>query len=799
MAVPNPDVLDVVIPRKVDIYYHDVSEWSRTEVPFLVANSDKGIIKGLMFDPRPGVSYRLYGHWARDKKRGTDCFEFYSHDILFERSAEGVKDYIRRFLPGFGGARAAQLLFKYGVEAIDALQADPSIALDFGLSPRQVDEVHKHFTETGSVDPHAYAAVYGLLADFHPPRASVLAVVEDYKSDAFAAIKANPYRLLNYPGLGWKTVDRVALEKVGYQKFGVERYKAGTLEALHRSSANGDTYMRRLELEGAVQELCGVGGPFDAALDALAAEGLVEVERHDGRDIVAEARLGAAEREVARRIAALVKADTQPLTFDPSDLEGEQVPAASFLGRHPVTLMVGAPGTGKTWTAVHVISQLNDAGVTVTAATPTGKAAKRVSEVLWDVVDDGYATQVTTIHKALGARGGGSSKGKFGRDEKSFRFTRGEGNPFETPVGFIDEFSMVDVNLMASYLRAVRPGSRLMLVGDPYQLPSVGPGAVLRDMVDGGVPCVRLDTPRRNSGRIVLACHAIKDGRPPEPNPTAGVDYDAGDNWIHLEEHDPGKIAQMIVQLHTETARDPLWDLQVISPQNGRLPIACANLNALLARHFNPEHHKAVAAAADDDKGPKYAPGDKVIRLRNSAVHRLCEHEGELDEGPDDGDDWGVGPGKVEQVPFGGRSYLLGETRVVNGDMGQVVDLLTYRGRKYVAVRFFNPDRLTMLPAAEPEIGLAYAITCHKALGSGWPVVIVPVHNSFYWDDRRGDGLWCRELLYSMFSRAEQCLITVGQGDAIAKAVSRKTMSKRKTRLARFLRESLDAGHHADD
>jgi exodeoxyribonuclease V alpha subunit len=352
---------------------------------------------------------------------------------------------------------------------------------------------------------------------------------------------------------------------------------------------------------------------------------------------------------------------------------------------------------------------------------------------------------------------------------------------------------MIDVELMAATLRAVAPGTALVVVGDAHQLPSVGPGSVLRDLCVCGLPTVELTEVRRNAGRIVRACHAIKDGRVPAPASRVDLSDGSEDNWVHIEIDDPEAIAAEIVERHesvrrkAEAARaegrapafDPVWDMQVVTPQRARLPIACENLNALLSARLNPKAALAAGVGgfgdtAEDARRPPFSVGDKVIRTKN----------GEADEmtAPPEG-------GRVDWHWGGGR-WAFAPCEVVNGDMGTVMDVVIDpdAGEAWVVARLRNPDRLVRLPYGDSHLQQAYAITCHKAQGSGFPYVIVPVHHSFYWDDRAKRGLFNREWIYTAISRSEKLLVTIGQSDAIRAAVGRPTVHRRRTRLVEFYR-----------
>jgi exodeoxyribonuclease V alpha subunit len=452
--------------------------------------------------------------------------------------------------------------------------------------------------------------------------------------------------------------------------------------------------------------------------------------------------------------------------------------------------------------------------------TPTGKAAKRASELLNNYLPPDTIAS-TTIHKALAPKPSADDGGiplemaRRGRARDPFSFTKNAQDPLKVNILIVDETSMVDVRLMASLLRAVPKGTRIVFVGDHNQLPSVGPGAVLRDMLASGIPTAMLTEIVRSDGggRVVRACHAIKDGIVPEPAATVGLPTE---NWVHVEREDMREIAEIIVGLHESASRnyvaggpedggkgfDPVWGMQVVSPQNGKLPIACAYLNRLLAAKLNPlaaqqeglgEAGLSLGSQAqtsgdgppgnkEDDyevSGPPFFVGDKVVRTKNG----LCDEMLLMPPGDFSFD--------RPEFTWRGNSYSLAETAIVNGDMGTVLDIVEGRKGMQVIVFFRNPGRLCRLPYGGCELIQAYAMTCHKAQGSGFPYVIVPVHEQFYWDQKKGNGLFSREWVYTAVSRAEKLLVTVGQFSAIRKAVGRKTVHLRQTKLANLIRKKF--------
>lgn len=360
-------------------------------------------------------------------------------------------------------------------------------------------------------------------------------------------------------------------------------------------------------------------------------------------------------------------------TFEPPKiiLTDQQKQAVEMVKDNQVSILTGGPGTGKSTSCREILDWADESGLRVSLCAPSGKAAKRMSEVT------GYPA--STIHKLLEAQ--------VDRTTGNFFFARDEDMPLECDLLICDETSMVSNDLMADLLRAVNPKrTKVLFVGDQDQLPSVGAGAVLRDFLASGViPHVELNIIHRNSGAIVQACHEIKHGRMFTPPPE--LDLEKGWNFRHIEVRNESKALEIIRELVVE--RMPLrgynsvWDVQVLSPMNERTSTSCRGVNDVLQEALNPNPKV---------EGWDFRVGDKVINIKNSAVDGIN--------------------GEAEYI--------------VNGDIGQVLDLT----EKTARIRFFDPDRETTIPKLTSNLLLAYAITCHRFQGSETPVAIIPVFKS---------------------------------------------------------------------
>jgi exodeoxyribonuclease V alpha subunit len=798
------------------ILHHERSTANPAGVPFLIARlTNQEIVKGEARKVIEGERYRFYGEKKPQRKYGNEAFEFVSYEAVIEQSADGVATYLATHVDGLGRVKSAAIVAAFGDETLAILRADPARALEVkGVTQQIVDCIRRHFDSECKVDPVAYAKLIDLFSGHDIPKKVVNALLNSFGSDAPAKIIENPYFLLAYPRIGWKTADSFALATAGYDPVGIERHKAAILESLERIADDGHTYGTSFDIESLAVKLVN-GKVRPDAWDSLVIDGeMVRLPRGSdgsavGFDEFALPAYWVAENTIAMRLSKLADAaDPLPFDLDIDSLKGDQIEAASILGSHGVCLLIGPPGCGKSWTIARAIKSLVRHGIeAIRIVTPTGKAAKRAAELLRQAGLNPDLYPCTTIHKALSPRpsmapeGAPSADAKVGRGRDEFGFGRNEENPLEVQVLIIDEGSMVDVKLASALLSAISPGTRIIFVGDHNQLPSVGAGAFLRDMITAGLPTAELREIKRSDGggRVVRACHSIIGGRRPEP---ARVLMLPTENWIHLEESDPNAIARTIVELHgIASTFDPMWDYQVVSAQRSKHAFACDNLNQMLSVILNRPTEEDIANWDEPFRMP-FRIGDKIIRRKNGTADQLCRpaaaplgsREGnrtDFDDfdNPDDFDDfeddsdllagWRWGKPGVEAV----RDWHLRPTAIVNGDLGQILDIVPEEHQTWIVVRFRDPDRLCRIPYSEHFLQLAYAITVHSAQGSGWPVVIVPVHLAFYKE------LFSRELFYTAISRAEQALITVGQWSAVETAIGRKTVDRRRTKLVSLIKE----------
>lgn len=780
--------LESLETRITRVIHHAPSKW--TGRPYLIGATREGeTVKGEMrCAPDSLATYRFWGEWKEDPQRGR-AFAFATWDEVLDGTNLSIARYLARNVPTIGQVRARAAVEKFGPEALAILAEDPDRLAELeGVTPAHVQAIKDWLAERPP-DPRLYAELLALVDGLKVPRKVVDRLAR--RKDPVAALKASPYAvLLPHPGVGWAIADRVATERCGVARDEVQRQAAAIVQALHAIARDGHTLASRPEVDYKAAEMLGFV-PTAAAWSLCAGS----TEDLPGRGVGLASLLGA-ERKIAARIAALVGSDPGIVEADEgawSELSELQREGARLAIAGRIAVITGGPGTGKTFTLSRILRSLpRDWWRHVAVMAPTGKAAKRAQELIASALGQEAAALIEcgTVHRLLAYSPDADAEEEEEdaspgppeeeRPARSSRWGYNAHRPLPARLVVVDETSMLDVPLAVAVLEAIGPGTRLLIVGDPDQLPSVGPGAVLRDLVEtGAVPSVSLAETRRNSGRIVRACHAIRRGEMPDPSPR--LDREAGENWAHVEVAEAREIAARIVSAVVGLKTfDRIWDVQVIAPQK-KGDCGVSALNSLLAVALNPNRS---TAARPDGEEEELVPGDKVVRIKNARVDHLAPI-------PPEGDfDWAEGQYEGEAASgwwrWRGRDYALVPNLIVNGDLGEVLDL-TEDG--WIVVKLRYPDRLVRIRRGDHHLELAYCLTVHKAQGSGFPVVVCPVHPAFYWDQRRNAGLWCRELVYTAFSRAEQILVTVGPREAIGLAASRPTRGQRRTTLAMRLKE----------
>jgi exodeoxyribonuclease V alpha subunit len=698
------------------------------------------ILVGVFQQLLPGSRVRATGRIESDPRHG-EQLRVESVLAIAPSTLEGLERYLASGkIPGVGQAFAKRIVATFGDRTLDALDRGADALREVpGLGRPRAEGIAKAWAEQ--------RAVSGILVFLQSHGVSPGLAGRVYKrfgSGAVDIVSRQPYRLaLDVWGVGFKTADRIA-RSLGIPEDSPERRQAGVLQTLLDRVERGHVYLPSGELTtGAALLLeCDVN-EADVALRELAAHGRVRIERvATGEEAVYPLPLHEAEVAVARRLAALARAEPvderrkTPLRELEADalaafeakgglvLAPAQRAAIEAAARHKVLVITGGPGVGKTTIVRALLSLFERAKLVVRLAAPTGRAAKRMAEAT--------GLEATTIHRLLEI------------DARTREFSRNEKNPLLTDVLVVDEASMVDLELGAALLAAVPPAARLVLVGDVDQLPSVGPGAVLRDIIASGVvPTVRLTQIFRQAegSLIVQNAHRIHEGLPPE------TDRGREGQFYVFERTTGESAAETIKELVTKRIPegfgiDAVRDIQVLSPMN-RGDAGAIALNTLLQAALNPEGPSVRRGAQI------FRVGDKVMQLKNDY-----------------------------------------DREIYNGDLGRIVALV--EAEKKLVVRF-DEREVDVTEEDLDELSLAYATTIHKSQGSEYPVVVVPLLMQHF-------VMLAKNLLYTAVTRGKRLVVLVADPKALHMALRSDGRDARWSALAaRLVAEFEGASARLDD
>lgn len=668
----------------------------------------------------PGTRVRVTGEFVKDPRHG-EQFRADALVALAPSTLAGLEKYLGSgIIHGVGPGFAKKIVGRFGMDALRVLDENPDRLAEIpGIGSRRIEEIKKTW-----VAQRAISNVMLLLQSHGASPALAMRIWKRYGDRAAAVVQRSPYRLaLEVHGVGFKTADRIA-RSLGIAGDHPERAQAGVVHELGALADQGHLlYSRAALVERAAQMLEIDAGHVEAAIDALYASGRVVVE-DDG---VYLARLFEAECDVAGSLRRLLESPGRALPgLEAAIAEFEQrarialAPAQrqaiEAAARHKVVVVTGGPGVGKTTIVRAILSVLSRARLTVRLAAPTGRAAKRLAEAT--------ERDAVTIHRLL----------EF--EPRSGEFQRNANRPVDADAIIVDEASMIDVPLAAALLGATPTAARLVIVGDADQLPSVGPGAFLRDLIDSGViPTVRLNEIFRQARQsaIVENAHRILAGE----LPVGESDHDKADFFI-VPRKDPREAADVVCELVTRRIPrrfgfDPRREVQVLTPMH-RGPAGTTALNAKLQELINPD------GAAIESRGQKLRPGDKVMQTRNDY-----------------------------------------EKDVFNGDLGLVSS--TEREARRLSVRF-DEREVEYEDADIDALQLAYATSIHKSQGSEYPAVVIPLLTTHF-------VMLSRNLLYTAVTRARRLCVLVADPRALRLALGETRREERITRLASRLHDEV--------
>lgn len=724
-------------------YQNEENGWSVLRVN-VKGYKDVVTLVGNFCDTKVGAVLAVEGNWRMDAKFGKQ-FQAVNWKEELPSSIVGIEKYLGSgLIKGIGPVYAKKIVAKFGEETLNIIEEDIQRLSEVdGISKKRIDLIAKSWEKQKDVkDIMVFLQGNGVSSAY------AAKIYKAYGKESIDKVKENPYRLADdIWGIGFKTADSIA-KNMGYAENDIRRCKSGIIYSLNQLANDGHVYATREQLIKDANERLGLAEiasksqttvPNTSASSPITEEiplGMVAEPTPQMRPPVEQAleELISAEElkvedeciylppfyysevGVAKKLLELRNAKQDNLFAGQVNMEAiekesgityddVQQAAIHMAAESKVMVLTGGPGTGKTTTTQGIISAWKTAGLSILLAAPTGRAAKRMSEAT--------GMEAKTIHRLLGFK-----------PTEGYKFN--EENPLDGDALIVDECSMIDIILMYSLLKAIPPTMRLVLVGDIDQLPSVGAGNVLRDIIESeAIPVTRLTRIFRQaqSSRIVMNAHAINQGY--FPNIQNGKDTD----FFFIRAEEPQDAVPQIVNLVKNRLPKaygrPVSDVQVLTPMR-RSYCGSDNLNIELQKALNP---MGVSLSFG---GTLYRSGDRVMQIRNNY-----------------------------------------DKDVYNGDIGTISDVDLEENELLVS---FGDKVVTYEKSELDELVLAYATTIHKSQGSEYPIVIIPVFYSFF-------TLLQRNLIYTAITRAKKICVLIGQMKALGYAVKNLTVEQRNTKL----------------
>lgn len=693
-------------------------------------------VVGRFIEPVPGELLEMTGTWRLHPTYG-EQFEVTEYRTIVPSTVNGIRKYLGSgMIRGIGPVMADRIVTRFGKQALDVIEKYPErLSAVEGIGAKRIDMITTAWAEQKEI-----RNVMLFLQSHDVGTGYAVRIFRQYGQDAIDVVTRNPYQLaVDITGIGFLTADRIA-QKLGFEKDSPFRIRAGLLHVLNELSGEGHVFYPLAPLMEKCREILEVEKEVVAgSIQLAAAEKQIIIEELDGAGGGSEngpavylARYHACETGITRLLKRLIAG---PKTIRPVDADRAvewvhgvldfplaelQKEAIRCAARSKVMVITGGPGTGKTTIIRALLAIFRKMHANVLLSAPTGRAAKRMSEAT--------GHPAGTIHRMLAYN---FQAGGFQKNDK---------NPLDCDLLVVDEASMIDIVLMYHLLKAVPAGATLILVGDVNQLPSVGPGNVLKDIISSGaVPVVRLTEIFRQArkSRIVVNAHRINNGEIPWADPE-----DRDSDFYFIEQADPERVVDIIRELVSARIPgrfgfDPIDDIQVLAPMHKGIS-GTLNLNVRLQEILNPEKESIASG------GTEFRLRDKVMQIRNNY-----------------------------------------DKQVFNGDTGRITAIsrenrdvsVDFDGRK-VGYDFNELD----------EIVPAYAISVHKSQGSEYPVVVMPILTQHYM-------LLQRNLIYTAVTRGRRLVVLVGTKKAMAMGVKNDKPRNRYTRLAWRLNPACDPGN----
>jgi exodeoxyribonuclease V alpha subunit len=680
-------------------------------------------VVGNFMAPMPGEILKMQGEWGNHPKYG-EQFKVVHYKSLVPASVAGIEKYLGSgLIKGIGPVMAKRMVKKFGKETLDVIENEIEKLTEVdGIGRKRVGMIKKAWADQKEI-----RQVMLFLQSHGVSSAYATKIFKTYGNESIEVVQANPYRLAtDIFGIGFLTADRIA-EKLGFAKDSELRAEAGILYVLNQLADDGHVYYPLQPLIKECREILEVDPEILVkAFSSLDANQDIVIQNLQGKTEIGDpgvylAKFHLSETNIAARLKALIKVHKSIRPIEPEKalqwvqnqlditLAPKQVEAVKRAVTDKVLVITGGPGTGKTTIIQAILNIFSQCGIKIMLAAPTGRAAKRMSETTGQTAK--------TIHRLLDYS---IQKGGFQKNDQT---------PLKCDLLIIDEASMIDTILMHHLLKAIPPKATFILVGDVNQLPSVGAGNVLHDIItSGAVPVMELNEIFRQAREslIIVNAHKINQGQMPAFKPSGHKLAD----FYFIEQEEPEKVLGIILELVKERipkrfAFDPFDDIQVLTPMHKGV-VGAGNLNIELQNVLNPAPDSLARG------GKNFRVNDKVMQIRNNY-----------------------------------------EKEVFNGDLGRIIkidleaqELIIDFDGKQVPYDFFDLD----------EVVPAYAISIHKSQGSEYPAVVIPILIQHY-------VLLQRNLIYTAVTRGKKLVVMVGSKKALAMGIGNDKTKKRYTYL----------------
>jgi exodeoxyribonuclease V alpha subunit len=697
-----------------------------TVVRLLGLDGHESIVVGNLGAIAPGEQVRVTGRWEEHKSHGRQLRAVIVVPEL-PSTPEGIQKLLGSgFVDGIGPEMSRRIVAAFGSATLDVIADHPERLREVeGIGPERARRIQETFrARRAESEARAFLQALGL------GPALQHRVIKRYGDETVRRVQEDPYRLAaEVSGIGFKTADQIG-RQLGILEDDLRRATGAVLHLVAEAGESGHTALPPVALQSRAIELGIPAARVGEAVEALSAQKRVVLDR----ELLYHPNLREAEGALAARLARALEQRVERI--DPAVMAKPEV-AAALSALHPtqqqavrtlldsaVLVLTGGPGTGKTTTIKAIVALAKSAGLEIALAAPTGRAARRMTEATRE--------PARTIHRMLEWN---PRLGRFSRDAHA---------PLGADVVLVDETSMLDVVIASKLVAAVKPGARMVFVGDADQLPSVGPGTVLADLLaTPWIPAVRLTEVFRqaSASAIVRGAHAVLRGELPTSSPTRapGITAPPAGELFLVRADDAERAAELLVEtvarrIPRSFGLDPVRDVQVLVPTH-KGPLGAAALNAALQRELNP----AARATPPGPHGPRFLPGDKVMQLRNDY-----------------------------------------DLEVWNGDIGTVV-----RVDKEAVVVLIDGREVVFTGEARDALALAYAATVHKAQGSEYDAVVIGLHTSHFM-------LLERALIYTAITRARRLAVIVGSERALKLAIGNARTAERYGALRERLKASRE-------